>query len=266
MKVHLERSDIFKVAAILGVLGLALLQENRRPLRKKLPPQESRKRIQTSAAFAVLAGATLRGFPWPHKSAAFAERCKLGLLNNAILPHKLRLILSFLLLDYQLYLSHRWSHEVPIIWRLHKTHHSDLELDTLTSLRFHSFDLMLSNLFQAFWVLVWGISPKHLSVFEVLSIHFAQLHHANVQLGKSIEESLQKVFITPHLHTIHHSILASERNSNYGIVFSLWDRLHGTFESKPVESVQVGLTKVKRPERARFLPALLLPFTSGFEE
>lgn len=266
MMAHIKRSDLLKVASIVGILGFTLWQEQRMPLRQSRSFKNSHGRFKTSLAFALLAGATLRGLPWPQKAAVFTDKNRMGLLNTMSLPQTVRFLISFFLLDYQLYLSHRWSHELPFNWNFHRTHHSDLELNTLTSLRFHCIDLMLSNLLQTFWVLLWGISAKHLSIFEVISIHFAQLHHANVQLGDSAETLLQKLFITPRLHTIHHSIVAAERNSNYGIVFSLWDRFHRTFKLVPCENIEVGLSEIKSPERARFIPALLLPFSSRLQE
>lgn len=263
---HLKKSDLFKVVGIVGVLGLALWQEQRKPLRTSRATQKNKDRLTTSLAFALLAGATLRVFPWPRKAAVYAAKHRLGIMNTTSFSKGIKFVVSFLLLDYQLYLSHRWSHEISFNWRFHQTHHSDLELTTLTSLRFHSIDLLLSNLFQTFWVLFWGISPKHLSIFEVLSIHFAQLHHANVRLGNLTESLLQKIFITPRLHTIHHSVIAAERNSNYGIVFSFWDRLHKTFKLVPTENTKIGLAQVNTQQEARFLPALLLPFSSGLKE
>lgn len=153
---------------------------------------------------------------------------KLGLLAWIKLPVFLQIAVSILILDYAFYLWHLISHRQNFLWRFHLVHHTDLDLDASTAFRFHFAELTLASVFRILVVIIFGIQPFQLVLFEVIMLVCVLFHHSNMRLPKRFEVLLWRVLITPRLHGIHHSMLQPETNSNFGTVFSFWDRLHRT--------------------------------------
>lgn len=196
--------------------------------------------------------------------AVLAQGNGWGLFNYYDLPLWLALPLAVVLLDLGIYLQHALFHAVPLLWRLHRVHHADLDYDITTGTRFHPFEILLSMLIK--FVIVMTLGPPVLAVliFEVILNAMAMFNHGNVQLPLTLDRVLRCVVVTPDMHRVHHSILAQEANSNFGFNLSLWDRLFGTYRAQPAAGHQgmvIGLDRIRDPALCLWLPGLLwLPF------
>lgn len=151
-------------------------------------------------------------------------------------------ILAFALFDLAIYAWHVASHKFEYLWRFHKVHHSDNGFNVSTGFRFHVFDLLIEIVYKCLFVVIIGVNAYLVLSIEIIELFFILFHHANIRVPN--EEAISNVLITPSLHRTHHSRKRSEHDSNYGIVFSLWDRLFGTrIEAVPE---QIGLENKKK--------------------
>lgn len=143
-------------------------------------------------------------------------------------PAWLKAIVAFLLLDYSNYLWHIVLHKMPLMWRFHLVHHSDLDLDITTAFRFHFGELIGSVFFRGAAVILIGVSPLMVLIYEIAFDASNQFQHSNMKIPFRLEKVLNKILVTPRMHGIHHSIKRRETDSNFSIIFSFWDRLHNT--------------------------------------
>ena len=157
-----------------------------------------------------------------------AEEAGFGLLKWVVVPGIAEFILTFVLLDYGMYIWHRLNHRIPFLWRFHNVHHTDLELDVTTALRFHFGEIFFSIFFRSAIVLVTGASVFHILIYEIFFQAATAFHHSNLKLPKKFELNLVKIIVTPRMHGIHHSIYKRETDSNYATIFAFWDNLHRT--------------------------------------
>lgn len=145
----------------------------------------------------------------------------------------LEIVLSLIMLDAFDYFWHRANHRVSLLWRFHKAHHADNEMDVTTALRFHPGELILSSMVKALWVLIWGPTAIAWFVFEGLISLCAQFHHSNIDLPDPVERVLSKVIVTPRFHTSHHVVDREYGDANFSTIFSFWDPLFGTYNQVP---------------------------------
>lgn len=157
-----------------------------------------------------------------------------GLANGPV-----KWLLAFAFFDLAIYLWHFASHHNDFLWRFHKIHHSDKGFNVSTGFRFHIFDLLLELIYKSVFVVVIGVNAYLILAIEVVELFFIFFHHANIRVPN--EEAISQVFITPSLHRTHHSTLRAEHDSNYGIVFSVWDRLFGTRKELVPEHIGLDL-------------------------
>ena len=187
-----------------------------------------------------------------------------GLFNRVDLPYWLEVLVAVLLLDLAIYLQHMLMHRVPLLWRLHRVHHADLDIDMTTGSRFHTLEIIVSMLIK--WAVIFLLGPALLAVliFETLLNGMAVFNHANVKLPGTIDRLLRLLLITPDVHRVHHSILRHETNSNYGFNLSIWDRAFGTYIDQPEKghrAMTIGIPEFRDPEQVDRLPGMLtLPF------
>jgi sterol desaturase/sphingolipid hydroxylase (fatty acid hydroxylase superfamily) len=156
------------------------------------------------------------------------ERNRWGLLKRYRLPRWLEAILAVALMDYTLYAWHVLTHRVPLLWSLHSWHHEDRDLDASTALRFHFAELVLSTPWRTMQVWVIGVSPLSLSIWQTLLMISILFHHSNINIPPEAERRIGMFVVTPRMHGIHHSVVESERNSNWSSGLAAWDILHGT--------------------------------------
>lgn len=165
--------------------------------------------------------------------ANLAQERQWGFLNNIEFPFWLAVILSVAVLDFIIYLQHVIFHQVPVFWRLHRMHHTDLNIDVTTGARFHPIEIILSMVIKLSVVFALGLPPVAVVIFEVLLNVMAMFNHGNIYIPSKIDRVLRCVVVTPDMHRIHHSVIPKETNSNYGFNISWWDRLLGTYRQQP---------------------------------
>jgi sterol desaturase/sphingolipid hydroxylase (fatty acid hydroxylase superfamily) len=166
--------------------------------------------------------------------AALAHAKGWGLLGAIVsLPTWLDVVVSVIVLDLAIYFQHRLFHAVPALWRLHRVHHTDPELDVTTGVRFHPVEMLLSLGFKA--VMIAGLGPPVAAVllFEVLLNAGSLFSHANLRLPAPVDGLLRALLVTPDMHRVHHSSDPVETDSNFGFTLSWWDRLFGTYRAQP---------------------------------
>ncbi|MDD1620333.1 MAG: sterol desaturase family protein [Methylococcaceae bacterium] len=196
-------------------------------------------------------------------AAIWAAERQVGLFNLIPIPHWLSIALSLLLLDLAIYAQHVASHRWRWFWRLHQVHHTDLDFDTTTAVRFHPFEIMLSMLYKVALVSLLGADPLAVIAFEMILNGCALFNHGNVALPPIFERRLRYWLVTPDMHRIHHSALQAETDSNYGFSLSCWDRLFKTYrpESKQAQAeMAIGLTGFRNASELGFVKLLVLPF------
>lgn len=162
-------------------------------------------------------------------AASWSTNNDFGILRWIELPWVLRLASVFILFDAYMYLWHRMNHEIPFLWRFHIFHHSDEQMDVTTATRFHTAEIVLSSLLRVPVIALLGVPIADLVIYEGMMFAVVQFHHADIGLPEKLDTMLSWVIVTPNLHKVHHSAWQPETDSNYGSLFSFWDRL---FRSK----------------------------------
>lgn len=194
--------------------------------------------------------------------AMLAQAKGWGLLNLLQQPGWIAVPLSVLVLDLAIYAQHVAFHSVPVLWRLHRMHHADLEFDVTTGLRFHPAEIVLSMLIKAAVVIALGAPPIAVLLFEVLLNATSMFSHGNVRLPGAMDRVLRWIVVTPEMHRVHHSILRRETNSNFGFNLPWWDRLFGTYRAQPEaghERMTIGISHFRDPRELRLDRMLLQP-------
>jgi sterol desaturase/sphingolipid hydroxylase (fatty acid hydroxylase superfamily) len=195
--------------------------------------------------------------------AMFAEERGWGLFNMVALPVWLELLLELLLLDLAIYLQHRLFHYVPALWRLHRMHHADLDVDVTTGARFHPVEILLSLGIKFLVVVPLGAAPLAVLLFEIVLNGTSMFNHSNVRVPPAIERLLRWLVVTPDMHRVHHSIVRRETDSNFGFNFSWWDRLFGTYRPQPEaghQAMTLGIGQFRDPRELRLDRMLTQPF------
>jgi sterol desaturase/sphingolipid hydroxylase (fatty acid hydroxylase superfamily) len=189
-----------------------------------------------------------------------------GLLNIAPLPEAAAILLGVLALDLVIYTQHVLFHQVHFFWRLHRMHHTDLDLDLTSALRFHPLEIVISLLIKMAVVALLGPPAVAVFVFEIFLNGMAMFNHGNFRIPARPDRLLRRIVVTPDMHLVHHSTLRQESNHNYGFNLSWWDRLFGTYQAEPAagrEGMSIGLTGFLDVRYARFWKMILNPLEKG---
>lgn len=195
--------------------------------------------------------------------AYFAAQRNWGLLDLMGFGGALEIVVAIVLLDLVVYWQHRIFHSLPLLWRLHRVHHTDRDFDTTTALRFHPIEIILSMLLKMVVVVVLGVPVLAVILFEVILNGMALFNHANLRLPHGLEVLLRRVIVTPDMHRVHHSVLADEYNRNFGFNLSIWDRIFSSYRQDPREGhdgMVIGLPEFQSDETCSLLFMLMLPF------
>jgi len=195
--------------------------------------------------------------------ALVAEAHGFGLFHVIGLPTWASIIVSVILLDLAIYLQHVLFHAVPALWRLHRMHHADLELDVTTGLRFHPVEILLSLAIKLAVVAAFGTPAVAVLIFEVLLNATSMFNHSNVRVPQEIDRVLRWFVVTPDMHRVHHSILRRETNSNFGFNLPWWDRLLGTYRAQPAaghDAMTIGIEQFRDSRELGLDRMLLQPF------
>lgn len=196
--------------------------------------------------------------------AVFAEAQGWGMLNYWELPSWIALFVAVVALDLIIYLQHVMVHAVPMLWRLHRVHHADLDFDVTTGSRFHPIEIILSMLIKFAAIVVLGPPLAAVVIFELLLNATAMFNHSNVRLPRNLDRVIRWIIVTPDMHRVHHSVEDDEANSNFGFNLSWWDRLFGTYRDQPRQghtNMTIGIGTFRDTKHCTWLPGMLtLPF------
>jgi sterol desaturase/sphingolipid hydroxylase (fatty acid hydroxylase superfamily) len=185
-------------------------------------------------------------------AAQWANRAEIGLLNQFAVPLWVSACSTLVVYSLAVYLIHVIEHNIPWLWRVHRVHHLDTHIDVSTSQRHHPLESIISVLSLVAVTIVFGLMPSVVIVYEGIEATASFLTHANVRLPESWDRIARWVFVTPNMHSLHHSSHPAETDSNYGSVFTLWDRIFGTYRAAPASGygmLQIGLQQI-RDDRA----------------
>jgi sterol desaturase/sphingolipid hydroxylase (fatty acid hydroxylase superfamily) len=262
----MQNEAVIRLSVFLGLFALLALAERLAPGPSARRPVASR--WLANWGLVIIDAAALRllavALPLLAIGAALdAQAMGWGLFNALAWPGWLEGLLAVLALDLAIWFQHMVTHKVPVLWRLHRVHHADTEVDVTTAVRFHPVEIALSMLFKIGVVYLLGPAPVAVLVFEVVLNGMALFSHANLALPPGLDRALRLVVVTPAMHRVHHSVDRDEHDSNYGNALSLWDRLFGTYRAEGAggpDGIVTGLKAWRddRPSRLGWL--LLLPF------
>jgi len=213
--------------------------------RRKLVVSKRRRWLANLVLVALNTAALRLIFPTAAVGAAMvaAER-SWGVLNQVGLPSIVAVAVSMVALDLAVYLQHVMFHAVPALWRLHMVHHADLDFDVTTGTRFHPLEILISMSIKLALVVLIGPPVVAVLLFEIMLNATAMFNHGNVGLPAAMDRALRWMVVTPDMHRVHHSVDASETNSNFGFNLPWWDRLLGTYQDQPAaghEGMRIGV-------------------------
>jgi len=260
----LQNEVAIRLGVFIGVLAAVALAELAFP-RRRLTVSKPRRWVSNlgivflnSALVRVLLPVTAAGF------AVLAASRGWGVFNNVATPVWVAVAGSVVILDFAIYLQHVMFHAVPLLWRVHRMHHADLDFDVTTGARFHPIEIILSMLIKFAVIAVIGAPVVAVIIFEVLLNATAMFNHGNVRLPAPLDHVLRLIVVTPDMHRVHHSIEDHETNSNFGFNLPWWDRLFGTYKAQPDaghDAMTIGIRDYRAPKIATDLPGMLiLPF------
>lgn len=189
-----------------------------------------------------------------------ATQAELGLLYRVPVPMAASLLIGILLSDLNGYVAHRLYHRVPLFWRFHRVHHSDIELDATSALRMHPFEFIFQAATQATVLPLLGVSNASFAIYVALSLPLFILNHANIKYPGWYEKYVSLLLVTPDWHRVHHSADQPLTDSNFADVFTIWDRLFGTRKNAPVEGMRYGLETMRDDKSQSFTGMLMAPF------
>lgn len=257
-----DHAYALRLGAFFGVLALLLAAEFLWPRR----PGPMRRRLRWVPNFAIVAidsvlarlvlGLGAVG------AAAWAQARGIGLLHRVDGPGGLEAVAAFFALDLLIYWQHRLMHAVPVLWRLHRMHHTDVEFDATTALRFHPAEILLSLLLKMGAVVVLGAPFIAVLLFEIALNAGAMFNHANLRLPAALDRALRLVVVTPDMHRVHHSVLRAEHDRNFGFTVPWWDRLFRSYTAQPSGghvAMPIGLTAFREDAEQRLGPLLAQP-------
>ncbi len=254
---------LLRISCFIGVLAILSIWELIAPRRTLRMPKT--KRWANNLGLAIVDTVLLRSL-FPIAAVGFAQivhQHSWGLFNRVGVPVWIAILLSVIALDFIIYLQHLLLHRIPILWRIHRVHHTDLDLDVTTGLRFHPIEIVLSMGLKIAAVILLGVPSVAVLIFEILLNGTALFNHSNLNLPYSLDQILRWVLVTPDMHRIHHSIITEETDSNFGFNLTWWDYLCGTYRAQPIkghEAMTVGLDDWQTEQVEELLWMLANPF------
>ena len=254
-----------RLSFFLGILAILIVAELYLPRKQRVHPRQGR--WVTHGAITVLNTITLNlmniAMPLLAVGAAMDAGTKgWGLFNLLNLPLWADIVLTVLIFDFVVWFQHLLSHRIPFLWRFHRVHHTDRDLDVTSAIRFHPVEIAYSMLLKIAVVYLLGPAAIAIIAFEIILNGTAMFNHANLRLSNGLDAVLRKILVTPDMHRVHHSIYRDEHDTNYGFAMSFWDRIFGTYTAHPRDGhddMKLGLQwQDDRPTKLSW--SLLLPF------
>ena len=262
--VLLETEKIVRLGVFLGIFVALAIVEILRP-RRRLTVSKAGRWFTNLVIIALNPLTVALIFPvLPTGMALLAAEHNWGLLSHPAIPSWLKFVGGFVLLDLVVYTQHVLHHAVPVLWRLHRVHHTDLDFDLTTGLRFHPLEIVVSMAVKLAAVAAIGPPPLAVLLFEVALNGTSLFNHSNIHIPEKIDRLLRLLVVTPDMHRVHHSVIIRETNSNFGFNLPWWDRLFGTYKDQPVSGHQdmaIGLAQFRDLRELSLLRVLVLPFS-----
>jgi len=196
-------------------------------------------------------------------AALVSEERGWGFFNHVELPAWIEILVVVLILDLVIYAQHVMFHRVPMLWRLHRMHHADLDLDVTSGARFHTIEILASMGIKLVLVAALGAPALSVLIFEVVLNATAMFNHANVRIPDGLDRILRLVLVTPDMHRVHHSIIHSETNSNFGFNLPWWDWMFRTYRDQPEaghDGMTIGIDQFRTPRELALDRMLTQPF------
>ena len=247
---------------LIGLFVLLFIMESVSQLRARKESRIKRAIINSGVAVPGFFALRLLLLPAMIWIAYKNQEWKIGLNYLYEFPIWAEGAIAFLLLDYTNYLWHILNHRVPWLWRFHIVHHTDVDLDVTTAIRFHAGEMIWSVFYRGSAVFILGVSPLLVLIYEIVFEAATQFHHSNWKLPFRLEKFLNRIIVTPRMHGIHHSIVRRETDSNYSVIFSFWDRIHRTINLGIAQNqVVTGVAVYSNPKELTVGYLLKLPFT-----
>ncbi len=188
----------------------------------------------------------------------------IGLLNIISMPYIINVFLGFLLFDLWIYFWHFLNHKSKFLWKFHRAHHSDIDMDSTTAIRFHTGEILISTILKIPVLIILGINPEIVIIHEIVLNVSTIFHHSNIALPESIDKILRVIIVTPNMHRIHHSQIMKETDSNYSTIFSFWDRLFRTFVMiKEIPGIKLGLKEYVDKKWQNLWGIIITPFVKA---
>lgn len=260
-----------RLSIFIGVLLLMAILEAILPKRERQQPRSQRWGTNLSLVVVNSIVLKLLGPITAVMAADYALDNNWGLiaLLPITLPLFVQVLLGIILLDLAIYIQHVASHRLPILWRFHKVHHADRDIDVTTGIRFHPIEAGLSMMYKCAIILLLGPITIAVVIFEILLNASAMFNHANIRLPKTLDKILRILFVTPDFHRVHHSVIQKETNSNYGFFLSFWDKLFKTYIEQPQKThhgMTIGLTAHQDQQPSKILWCLTVPFKAATQK
>ena len=257
--------DLVRMASYVSVLGVMATWELLAPRRRLMASKLCRWGGNLTIVILNTAIARLFFVGGVAAAAGMALERGWGLLNWVDWPVWLEFGLAVVVLDLIIYWQHQVFHGVPILWRFHMMHHSDLDLDVSSGVRFHPVEIVISTVVKGAAVIALGVAPLAVVAFEIVLNSTALFNHSNVKIPLIVEPILRWFVVTPDMHRIHHSVDPRETNSNYGFNVPWWDRLFGTYCAEPALGqlgMKIGLEHLGPPVCLNLFMMLRFPFVT----
>ncbi len=196
------------------------------------------------------------------KTITYVTENRLGVLHLVDLPYWMKTLVTILFMDFMLYIWHLLNHEMPLLWRFHRVHHSDLNMDVSSATRFHIGELVISLFIKVSLIFFLGADILGILIFESTLLFAAQFQHSSLKVPEWFEKIFWIFFVPPSMHRIHHSVIIKERDTNYGTIFSIWDRIFGTLLTCVDQSrIRIGVGAYPKDEKLNIHHLIVMPFT-----
>ena len=261
----MEQEGIIRLSIFFGLfIGFAAIEYF---FPRRVVAKSKARRWLTNWSVSVLNVLTLRLFsfalPLLAIGAAFdAQNLGIGLFNQIGFSAWIEIIMAILILDFCIWLQHLLTHKIEFLWRIHRVHHSDTEMDISTAIRFHPIEIALSMALKIGLVYILGADPLSILIFEILLNGSSIFNHANINIPNRLDKTIRFLIVTPDMHRIHHSSDRIEHDTNFGFALSIWDHMFRTYKLRPERNhkeMEVGLNwQDEKPEKLGW--SLSLPF------
>ena len=254
---------IIRLTASLGIFFIMIYWEFFNPRRSQRIKRNQRWPVNIGLGIFNMLIMRLTVGSFAYLIAVISANNSWGLLNWLAAPEWLSIFVTILFLDFAIYGQHIISHKWSPLWHLHQVHHTDLEFDATTAVRFHPLEIIISMIYKVICIYLIGANPLGVIAFEIILNGAATFNHSNVNISSVIDNKLRWLIVTPDMHRIHHSSIPVEIDSNYGFSLSCWDKLFKTYTAEPKLSqtnLTIGLEYYRQQSDLGFMSLLLLPF------